>query len=564
MKPAIEPLALNKEELEKLLEHIRPALSNEEYKQLKAVLDTLAYLIQVVENKNTTIHRLRQILVGASTEKTAKVLKTEEAEIEAADSNVVPPGEIQADNVELERKGHGRNGAQAYSGARKITIAHPSLKSGDRCQECKTGKLYEAAMPGLLVRVVGQAPLVATVYELEKFRCNLCGEVFTAAAPEGVGSQKYDASAAMMIALLKYGSGFPFHRLEGLQSSLGIPLPASTQWEIVEAVAGGAKPAFEELIRQAAQGEVLYNDDTTMKILALMGEGSSNQAAAQQSENTRSERRGVFTSGIVSTCGGRKIALFFTGRKHAGENLGEVLAQRAKELGPPIQMCDALSRNLPGELKTIVANCNAHARRKYVDVVSNFPEECRYVLEILAEVYKNDALCREQRMSPEERLRFHQAHSGALMKALENSLEEQLITRKVEPNSGLGQAMTYMRKHWKELTLFLRQAGAPLDNNVCERALKKAILHRKGSLFYKTENGARVGDLFMSLIHTCQLCGANPFDYLTALQKHVTELSQSPDQWMPWNYRETLEWAAHPAALTAPHVASRLREHAFQ
>lgn len=254
MKPAIEPLALNKEELEKLLEHIRPALSDEEYKQLKAVLDTLAYLIQVVDNKNTTIHRLRQILFGASTEKTNKVLKTEEAEIEAADSNVVPPGEIQADNVESERKGHGRNGAQAYSGARKITIAHPSLKSGDRCQECKTGKLYEAAMPGLLVRVVGQAPLAATVYELEKLRCNLCGEVFTAAAPEGVGSQKYDASAAMMIALLKYGSGFPFHRLEGLQSSLGIPLPASTQWEIVEAVAGGAKPVFEELCPSGGSG----------------------------------------------------------------------------------------------------------------------------------------------------------------------------------------------------------------------------------------------------------------------------------------------------------------------
>jgi hypothetical protein len=82
--------------------------------------------------------------------------------------------------------------------------------------------------------------------------------------------------------------------------------------------------------------------------------------------------------------------------------------------------------------------------------------------------------------------------------------------------------------------------GAPLDNSICERALKKAILHRKNSLFYNTQNGARVGDLFMSLIHTCELCGANPFDYLNQLQKHTADLTRAPSRWMPWNYRTTL------------------------
>jgi hypothetical protein len=343
-----------------------------------------------------------------------------------------------------------------------------------------------------------------------------------------------------MIALLKYGNGFPFHRLQGLQGSLGIPLPASTQWEIAEKTAGLVKPAFEELIRQAAQGEVVYNDDTTMKILAQMGEASSREASAEPPETARSQRKGIFTSGIVSTRAGRTVALFFTGRKHAGENLATVLAHRAAGLDPPIQMCDALSRNLTGPLKTIVANCTAHARRKYVDVAPHFPQACQFVLETLAEVYKNDALCRERRLSPEERLRFHQTESEPLMKALENWLAEQFTLRLVEPNSGLGQAITYMRKHWQELTLFLRQAGAPLDNNVCEQALKRAILHRKNALFYKTNNGAQVGDTFMSLIHTCGLAGANPFDYLTTLQKHAAALFQSPEQWMPWNYRETL------------------------
>jgi transposase len=118
----------------------------------------------------------------------------------------------------------------------------------------------------------------------------------------------------------------------------------------------------------------------------------------------------------------------------------------------------------------------------------------------------------------------------------------------VEPNSGLGAAITYLLKHWTRLTLFLRQAGAPLDNNVCERALKKAILHRKNSLFYKTQNGADVGDLFMSLIHTCELNGANPFDYLTELPRHAEELTRNPAAWMPWNYRDTLARLTRPVA----------------
>jgi hypothetical protein len=79
-----------------------------------------------------------------------------------------------------------------------------------------------------------------------------------------------------------------------------------------------------------------------------------------------------------------------------------------------------------------------------------------------------------------------------------------------------------------------------LDNNICEQALKMAIRHRKNSLFYKTHNGAMVGDTFMSLIHTCNLCGANPFDYLNALQRYASELAANPELWMPWNYKDTI------------------------
>jgi transposase len=550
MTAATTRIDLDMKELEEYLEQARAVLSEDAYTKLKAALETLDYLTGLIEGKDMTIHRLRQIIFGASTEKTRNVLGNQTEAATSPDGKKAGeeqnPASSDEDNGAKEakkRKGHGRNGAQDYTGAEKVKVAHESLKPGDCCPECNKGKVYAQKIPAYIVRLVGRAPIGATVYELENLRCNLCLEVFTARPPEGVGPEKYDETSGSMIALLKYGSGFPFHRLERLQGSMGIPLPSATQWEIVREVAGIVEPAHRELVRQAAQGEVLHNDDTAAKILDLMKRRRG--AAAVVPEDPKM-RTGIFTSGIVSIREGREIALFFTGGKHAGENLRDVLAQRAAELGPPIQMCDGLSRNLPKGFEVILARCNAHARRGFVDVATKFPVECRYVLETFAEIYVNDALAKEQKLSPEERLSFHQVRSGPVMEKLEHWLNGQIDEKKVEPNSGLGQAIKYTIKHWAPLTLFLRVPGAPLDNNNCERILKKAILHRKASLFYKTENGAHVGDLFMSLVHTCELCGADPFDYLTELQRHAKELARSPQHWLPWNYRETLLQRALP------------------
>jgi len=514
----------------------KTALSQDEYTKLHAAIETLVFLTTELEKKRVSVQRLKQLLFGATTETTQKVMKKilEEAGQEG-------PCRGEAKNQEPaarpKAKGHGRNGAAAYVGAEKVRVPHASLKPGDPCPSCKKGTVYESVEPGRLVRIHGQAPLGATVYELQKLRCHLCGEIFTAETPPGVGPEKYDAESASMIALLKYGSGLPFNRLEKLQGSLGIPLPAATQWEIVAHSAGRIKPVLAEMIRQAAQGRLFHNDDTTMKILTLCGLDTPSVASEASSAPNR---KGVFTSAIVSILGELRMTLFFTGHRHAGENLATVLKQRASALGRPIQMCDALSRNIPKEFETIVANCLTHGRRQFVDVAANFPEECLYVLTILKDVYHNDAEAKKKSMSAEARLQFHQAQSGPKMDQLKAWLTARIEQRKVEPNSGLGRAIGYMRKHWDKLTLFLRQPGAPLDNNICEQALKKAILHRKNAYFYKTEHGAHVGDLFMSLIHTCELNGINPFDYLTELNKHTDELSAAPADWMPWNDRSTL------------------------
>ena len=528
-------------EMDELKEILRRAeakqFNDKDYETAGTVLQSYVELVALLKSKNISMRRLRKLLFGASTEKTAAVTGDGTDSAEEADSVAASK-----DESPKSGKGHGRNGADAYHGAEKIEVPHESLQPGDACPECGDGTVYETARPGVLVRITGQAPVAAKVYQLQKLRCHLCGKVFTAQSPPGVGTAKYDATAGSIIALLKYGSGMPFNRMQGLQGDLGIPLPASTQWDIVSGLAKQVEPVHAELIRQAGQGDVVYNDDTTIKILELMGKRARQNALAEDSAagNAKKQRTGLFTSGVVSTREGRRIALFFSGRKHAGENLSDVLANRAKALAPPIQMCDALSRNLPAELETIVANCLAHGRRQFVDVAESFPAECRHVLESLAVIYRNDALARKRKLSPEARLRFHQAHSGSTMENLHAWLARQFDERLVEPNSSLGGAIAYMLRHWKKLTLFLRKLGAPLDNNICERALKKAILHRKNAMFYKTENGAHVGDVFMSLIYTCQLCGANPFDYLTELQRHASALAARPRDWMPWNYRAML------------------------
>jgi transposase len=513
------------EELEALLEKVRSELGEAGYQKLQAAIRTLGYVTELLRNQEATLASLRRLLCHSSTEKTSKVLK--QAGIESSDNKPQSPGAPPA--AKGATAGHGRNGSAAYRGARKVSVPHASLKAGDPCPDCQCGKVYPQRDPGVLVRVKGQAPIAATVYELEKLRCNLCGDLFTATAPEGVGEKKYDETAASMIAMLRYGSGVPWYRLQGLEKSLGIPLPMATQCEIVTETAVMLQPALQELTRQAARGEVVHNDDTSMRVLSL-----------DRDADISPERTGVFTSGLVWIFQARRIALYFTGCKHAGENLAAVLKQRPTDLPPPIQMCDALSRNVPKSFATLLANCLTHGRRNFVEVTPSFPEECRFVLETLGEVYGYDDQARTQCLSPEQRLHFHQEHSGPVMEKLKVWLGAQFAERKVEPNSGLGKAISYMLNHWEKLTLFLRVPGAPLDNNIAERALKKAILHRKNSLFYKNRNGAQMGDLFMSLIHTCELNGVNPFDYLNELQRHAEELKQTPSEWMPWNYRETL------------------------
>jgi transposase len=510
----LQELVLPQEQREAFLDRMRVQVSPEDYRRIEGFCQLAATLGQ------DNLSKLRHLLFGRKTETTDRICPVVESVVEpVAPAAPKPPP-----------KGHGRHGAHQYTGARWIQVSHPALQKGQRCSQCQKGSLRAQRRRGVVLRIKGSPPISATGWSLEKLRCDTCGEVFTAPAPPEAGTTKYDESVAVTIAVLRYGSGMPHYRLARLQESLGVPLPESTQWELLAPLFKLALPIYEELLRQAAQSPLLHNDDTSMRILDLRRPGSATAAEIEP------ERKGTFTTGIVGRVGVHPVALFMTGWRHAGENLARVLQQRAAELPAPIQMCDALSRNTCGDFDSILAHCLGHGRREFVALATDFPEQVRFVLEQIREVYRADAQSKQLGLTDQQRLLHHQTHSQPVMEKLYRWIIQQFEEKRVEPNSSLGQAMGYLRRHWEPLTLFLRQAGAPLDNNVCERALKMAILHRKNSLSYKTLNGAQTGDLFMSLIHTCRLNGINPFEYLLAITTHPEAVKVRPPAWMPWNY----------------------------
>lgn len=542
-----ELVTATQQELDEILALAKTSFPRKHYELLEGVLGTFVFVMLKLQNAKTSIKRFQHMLFGARTEHKRNVLElgenvaSEPVDATAADATSVKGDDDDDDGAKPPREpkpGHGRNAAHAYSGAPIVECEHGELESGDRCPQCDKGRVYDSP-PRTLVKVVGQAPLGATVYRLQRLRCRLCDAIFTAPLPAAVASlPKYDASCAAMIALLRYGNGLPHFRLEGLQASLYVPLPDATQWEIVSKAVPGPRAAFQELIRQAAQAPLLHSDDTPMKVLSLMA-----ARAKAEADGIKPAAKAINTSGIVAVLEPHQVVLFFTGHDHAGKNMARVLAHRAEQLQPPMQMCDALASNVAGDFAAILCNCLTHGRRQVVDVVEHFPESAGHVIEVLAKVYAHDAACRKDHLSSEQRLAFHRAHSLPVMDGLHCWMSEQFEQRLVEPNSGLGKALNYLLRHWQALTLFLRQAGAPLDNNVCEQALKRAILHRKGSMFYKTASGAEVGDIYMSLIHTCRLCDINPFEYLKALQTHAQAVHSHAALWLPWNYREQIDHA---------------------
>jgi hypothetical protein len=526
----------NPAEIENLIEQIRKTnLEPGAKEKIERLLRTVLILVELLQRKNTSIKKLRQMIFGKRTERhQTRKAEGQEKEGESEKSDDGQPkasGDQDAHSERLaseskdkpKRNGHGRRAASDYSGARIVKCRHERLKIGDDCPSSCGGRLYDLNEPTTLIQFTGQPLITVTNYQREALRCAKCQKRYVAPLPEGVVNERYDATCDATIALMRYGGGLPWHRQAGLQAMGGAPLGEATMWERCEATADAAMGIFLSLMRLAAGGEVMHTDDTWVRILSCL------------KDDKEEKGRATNTTGIVVKAGGRKIALYLSGRHHAGENLAELLTKREKGLAPPIQMSDALAANTSVEKNVISAYCLAHARRKVFELKEDYPAECAVVLDAVGKIYKHEG--ETEGMSQERRLAYHQEKSGPVMKELKVWIGTQFSRRLVEPNSNLGKALQYWLSHWEELTVWLREPGTPLDNNESERALKQFILMRKNSMFFKTEHGAAVGDVLASLIRTCRLNGVNAWDYLATIIRNKKDARSNPHLYLPWNYK---------------------------
>lgn len=499
---------------------------------LGLVLRSWLQLSVLIERAHTSIARLRRLLFGPAADRRAAPPDPTQPDPETRPPAAAPDGAPSTASTPTasakRRSGHGRRPASAYTGARRVRCPTTEVRPGDRCPACfERGRLYDTNEPALLLKFTGQPIIAATVFEQQTLRCSSCLERYCAPLLDGVTADRWDPSADVAIAVYKYVACLPWYRMQKLQAAVGVPLPASVQWERSEHVADVFLPVFLELERIGAMLGTFYVDDTGVKILDLLQE---NKLLAD------TERRGMFTSGIVAKGAVRQVVLYYSGRRHAGENLARILELRPAGMRPPIEMGDALSSNWPPGFSLVVAKCLAHARREFVNLEAAFPAECGRVLDDLALIYRVDAETAE--MSAADRLAHHQAKSTPIFEALHEWIEQQFSARRVEPNSSLGGALTYLLKHWRGLTQATRVVGAPLDNNIVERALKIAVLHRKNALFYKTQHGADCGDLIQSVAETCRLNQVDVWGYLLDVMRNPRAVRANAQAWLPWTWAE--------------------------
>ena len=544
-----EDVQLSREDGEALLARLAAnTLTADDRRVLGKVLTSYFWLLFALREAKLSLKRIK-VLVFGEKPKSPKPPPAGGAAGDGSAGGHEPPAhtsqrvQSSASPSSLEKKlaqGHGRHGAEVYRAVQTAACRHEDLAIGERCPACGRGSLYRLP-PGVEMRLDGNALLSAVRYELEKLRCSACGQIFTASVPTTAGPEKYTARARAVLALARYYLGVPWHRLEGFQALVGVPVPDATQWDQTELVGDCTHPIFQYLEKMAAQGEVMFQDDTLGRVLTLIAENQQARAKARAQGKAKPDiRTGMQTTALIVQVGDRRICLYYTGRRHAGENLEALLTKREPGRDKPLVMSDALSSNNAEEANLIRCHSLAHGRRQFSDLAEDFPAESAVVVNALKLIYDHDDEAREQGLNAQERLAYHQAYSAPVFTTLKTWLEQQTAERVVEPNSSVGKAIAYMLGHWATLTQCIKEPGAPLDNNVAERALKLCIRQRKNSLFYATEHSAYIASILTSVIATCVQAGVNALDYLVAVQEHRHEVFANPRAWLPWNYEAAL------------------------
>lgn len=507
-----------------LAEILGSNISAESAEFAKMLIHGNAWMTQQLELGQLTIAKLRKLFQIQGSEKaSSRKPKNDPASLKN-----------QSNAGKTDKKGHGRNGADAYQGADIVEVLHPNLNPGGACPtEVCDGRLYEMSEPGILIRVTG-APLASAIrYNLQKLRCAVCEVIYTAPLPDGVSDKKYDAKFIAMLMINKYFMSIPLYRQDRLQNYLGIPLPASTQWDLMAANKPMLSALYQALSQDAANGRALCYDDTSVKI-------QSEIQAAKKAVKGKKSQHTCFTTGIVSLHEDHRTYLYVTDNRTAGKCVAQIMSLRDADLDVPIMMCDALSANIPQEISEglyILCFCLVHARRQFYELPNGYDDVADKVIGLIGTIYDNEA--HTKGFDNQKRLAYHQEKSTPIMDELKHYLDKQNL--EFEPNGNAGKAIDYILNRWTQLTQFLRHAHAPLDTNIVERALKLVIQVRKSSMFYKSLSSATFASHVQSAIYSAAQNDINPCDYMVALIDNEQAVIQNPAAWLPWHYKETIK-----------------------
>ncbi len=531
IKPVPKAKRFSPEQADKFLSVLEAtSIPKEQIEFAKALISGNEWISQQLERGLLTIAKMRKLFQIQGSEKAAS--RKSRANGVPSTGNATSPD--QSTGEEEKPKGHGRNDSSAYSGAQIVAVTHPELTPGSTCpaQACG-GRLYEATQPGFVVRVSGSPLATATRYHLQKLRCSVCQAIYTAPLPDGVSEKKYDNQFVAMLMINKYFMSMPLFRQDRLQNYLGMPLPASTQWDLMVAHEPMLKKLHQAFCQDAANGLVLCYDDTSVKVLSEI-------KAKKQAAKGDKDKHTCFSTGVVSIHEDHRCYVFMSNTQVAGAYMADILSLRDPTLDVPIIMCDAISANIPQGISDdlyVLCYCLVHARRQFYELPSGYDDLADRVIDLIGKIYDQEAAVKS--LSAQERLAHHKKHSQPIMDELKTYLESQ--QKEFEPNGVAGRAIHYVLKRFTGLSQFLRQAHAPLDNNIVERALKLIIQVRKSSMFYKTLRSAAVASYIQSALYSAAQNDINPCDYMVALLGNEQAVIDSPQAWLPWHYKGTLK-----------------------
>jgi hypothetical protein len=454
-------------------------------------------------------------------------------------------------------KGHGRNGASAFTRAQHFFYALAAGVIGATCEVCGFGKM-SPYREKVVIRIVGQPLFDAEANHLAQARCRNCGHIVRAEGPaelqQGLGSEyiRYDWSACGMLMVMHYFAGAPFKRLESLHQGWGVPMPDANQWEVVNASDDLLLPLYRALEHYAIQQATNFRiDDTGAMVIALRRRIEAEIAALQQlGESTKDVRTGINATGSYWETPQGPVILFHTGLHHAGEMVDQLLRLRLLSSPKLVKCTDGASKNFDhaqGE-KVVEATCNAHALLKFRDIRDKYPAEYAEAGSVYKQVFDNDDTAKALGLSPIDRMLYHREHSKPLMQRLKAMCEDKLKSKLVEPNSPLWEPLTFVVNQWDRLTRFCEAPGVPLDTNLVEQALIIPVRYLAGSFNYQSEDGATAGDHAMSLIATARANDVEPVAYLTECLRCHKDLAKSPEHYLPWVYRDRMKEGGSPPA----------------